>query len=291
MNTFLIFILSLILYCANSQPTTAPQSCCSGSQVPNGNGGFSGQVLQTYCNASVYQCSSWTSSGNGSQYSCGCIAGATCCTGNNCNCPGSVHKTGYQIGLQAANMRNIMFPVLGMIFGLVWVLIAFLGPFFPHTIMVLVISICNAIFGVFLLFNPTTVYVGLYFIGLGAFGIAVVRHHHSHYPFATLAIFSFLGCLFISGLVILVQSAPMIEQLVGTVLVGNPTQCEQSMDLYNYANNYFGVNLRCENYLLWLVFVLFFILVLQPILILCAYALVHTDNINNNQVVVTKVPA
>jgi len=73
-------------------------------------------------------------------------------------------------------MKKIMYPIMGVIFGVLWIILAFIGASLPHDILLIVVGLIDAIFGIFLIFLPVTTFLGLFYVAVGAFTIAVCRH-------------------------------------------------------------------------------------------------------------------
>jgi len=219
-------------------------------------------------------CLTQTASGI-SGYSCGdnsfcSTAGTTCCTTELCNCPANVHKTIPQIQEIGSEMRSIMYPLLGMLVALVWILSAVFMPSLPLKVVLLVFATLDCIFGMFLVFLPVSAYVGLYFTGIGAFMIAIAMHgQDNRVGLYSICILSLLGFFVLGGFVNIVSGNPLYETVYSAV--GN---CESSMNIQNLAVSYFNVNTRCENWLLFILFVIFVLFLIQPPIMMAAFFMV-----------------
>jgi len=226
---------------------------------------------------------------------CGNHSGETnykCCQKYGCNGgPGlDVHKDVVEMDVKKAAMRSIMYTILGMIFGVVWLISAILMPTFPSGWLQLIYGIIVAFFGLFLVLIPQTTYLGLYFVALGAFFV-YISHHDGKYHDNTAGAFGCaVGFLIISGLTFV---------SFGTgdwVTLTTPSQCftDLGYDIDPYGENLYGYPTRCENYLLYVLFCIYMLLLLMPFGIMLAWyatraaAVVPATNANTN---VVSVPA
>jgi len=140
-----------------------------------------------------------------------CVSGngTTCCTTDNCNCPSgppAVHQTQQQVQDTINQMHSIMYPLLGIIFAVIWLIMAFFFSLLPHSLLLIINSICVFVFGIFLICLARTTMFGLYFCALGAFAIAVCRAKHST-GVAFAGLFAVLGFFMLTGTVFLVKAA------------------------------------------------------------------------------------
>jgi len=208
-----------------------------------------------------------------STYAYSCVAQCTgnnsCCSTNFCNCPsgGVVHKTVAEVQNSIGDMRSIMYPVMGIVLGIVWLVMAFLGNGLPHSIILIVVALLDAFFGIFLIFLPTTVYLGLYYIALGAFTIAIVRHGMDSKGITIVILGTIVAFLMTGGLTLIIGGdGDYVDDIYN-----NAGGCEGSMDILNLFNTYYNVNTRCENFALYVVFCVFLLFLLQPITLISAY--------------------
>jgi len=201
-----------------------------------------------------------------------CVGTVKCCSTDNCNCPDGVHKTAQQVGDATGDMRKIMFPIMGLVFGLSWVALAFFINRIPHHVLTLtVISLIDVIFGIFLIFIPATAFLGLYFIALGAFSILVIRNGQPHQGMILIAVGSLLAFLVISGIVYVVSGGGnIIDQVQGSV-----QSCEGNLHLQNVDESYWNLNTRCENWVLFTVFSVFLLFLLQPITLMNTFYIMY----------------
>jgi len=198
----------------------------------------------------------------------GCsMAGTTCCSTEACNCPANVHKTTPQIQEIGSEMRSIMYPLLGMLVALVWIVAAVFMPSLPLKVVLLVFATLDCIFGIFLVFLPVSAYVGLFFTGIGAFTIAVAMHGQGNrVGLYSICILSLLGFFVLGGFVNIVSGNPLYETVYSSI--GN---CENSMNIQNLDVSYFNVNTRCENWLLFILFDIFVLFLIQPLIMMAAF--------------------
>jgi len=252
-----------------------PSYCCLGATSSDPT--ITSQItINQQCNINSNSgCVSTSTSGGGTTttiYTCapasGCGNVSGCCKANNCNCPGNIHKNTGQVAQVIGDMRNIMYPVLGMVFGISWIIMGFCGNVLPHAIIIIVIALVDCVFGIFLIFIPTTAYLGLLFIALGALSIAVVRHGIDDAK-GMMIIFlgSILAFLYTGGLIFIIGGqGSFVDQIAGGVF-----NCEASMDIVHIGNDYYNLNTRCENWALFVAFCVFVLFLVQPITIICAY--------------------
>jgi len=191
---------------------------------------------------------------------------ASTCTIDFCNCPPEAHKTEVAVGWFFGEMRKIMYPIMGIIFAIIWIVLAFIGGG-PTEVLLLVVSIIDAIFGILLIFLPPTAYLGLFYVAIGAFTIAVVKH----------SIGGKFGLYFVIGLTILVflltggltwiaGGGPFFEEVANSI--GN---CEDSMNIIDWDDAYWNLDTRCENFALFEGFCVFLLFLVQPIALLALF--------------------
>jgi len=287
-TTVLVLLLIVTsLFFAEAQTVSGYiQYCCVGATSSDSTAVESVQMQQcTYQNTACYSFSAGgttTTGGTGASItdydcygsgSCSSGGGITCCTSNNCNCPSGtlVHKTINQMtGEYAGDMRSIMYPVLGLFFGISWIILAFLGAALPHSIIILIIGIIDAVLGAFLIFVPATTYLGLYYVALGAIAIANIRHGSD-----TIGTIVFIGGVIVAflltgGLTVVNSGGDFVDQIVFSI-----PNCEASLDItsINTGNTYYNLNTRCENYALFVMICVFVLFLLQPSTLICAFFL------------------
>jgi len=175
-------------------------------------------------------------------------------------------------------MRSIMYTVMGSILGVLWIVFAIILPMLP-TILLLIFGVIDAVLAYFLLFIPITHFLGLFFMALGAFTIAT--HHHSDpYTFKFVAYGAIVGFLLIAGLTWVPGYSNNITGHTNFLEFIQPDPCVDSLGLATSAPraagrypdpNLWGQPTRCENYLLWVVFCVYLLLLIQPFVILLAW--------------------
>jgi membrane protein implicated in regulation of membrane protease activity len=252
--------------------------CCSGSNFNNQNG-----LAFAQCNAPYNtRCVTNTLNNNSTVvYSCGSddTQGQSCDT-DYCNCSDSVNKSVAGVQFFMAQMRRIMYPVMGVIFALIWVALAFIGGG-PIAIVLLVAGLIDALFGIFLIFLPVTTYLGLYYVLVGALTIAIARyayqrsgkHNSDHHRYAhsrrgiefvialTVIIFFITG-----GLTVISYNTPAgyFESINGFI-----GYCQPSMNLDSEDDG--GLTTRCENWALFTAFSVFLLFLVQPIALIALF--------------------
>jgi len=258
------FIVILLISLGLAQ---AVNFCCTGSYDSNNLQGTVGGVVQSTCpaNANAFCLSNIPAGSTVNSLSCGNAASTatSTCTSDYCNCPSSVTiiAPDYEFGL----MKSIMFPVMGCIFGVLWVLLAFFGKNISADVMLIVTGIIDAIFGIFLIFVPVTTFLGLFYIAVGALSIAVARHYWGGNTgvdfFLALTTIIFLltgGLTFVAfdfG-----QGLNYFDRLVLYVPF-----CDGDMNI-----NDGGRSTRCGNYAYFVAFSVYLLFLIQPIALLFA---------------------
>jgi len=212
----------------------------------------------------------------------GCTSSSTCslyscCTLDNCNCPASgpsIHKDYLAMTEAAGNMRSIMFPVLGIPFAIAYLVIAIFLSGLPHGVLLTVSGLITFVLALFLLLLPGSAYFGLYFAALGALCIGATRAT-SKFAAMSVAVLSVLGFFILTAVVYIFSGGVLFESLIFTTspaAVGT-SYCEQSMNIVNLQGLYYNLNTRCENYLLFTLFCVYVLVLLQPINALFAFGL------------------
>jgi len=176
----------------------------------------------------------------------------------------------------AGDMRRIMFPVMGMVFGVSWVILAILLSALPHAILLLALGLSDAVFGIFLIFLPVVATLGLFYTALGAFTIGVSRHGSNNPHLLTLVGVGAIVAFLLTGGLTLVSldgsgGGDFFSRLEASVVT-----CENDLDITNYENQYWNLNTRCENWLLYTEFCVFLLFLLQPLTIIVAFFTRHS---------------
>jgi hypothetical protein len=201
-----------------------------------------------------------------------------CTDGDNCNCPPGFFTTPDDDNDNSntspydpvyGNMKSIMYPVMGVIFGLLWLILAFIGAALPLDILLLIVGLIDAIFGIFLIFIPLTTFLGLFYMAVGAFTIAITRHAWGgdtgiDFLLAlTIIIFLLTGGLtfvaFDSG-----RGDNYVNRMAG--YAGNmatPFWCDNDMNIDHDDDD--GRSTRCHNYAYFVTFCVFLLFLVQPI--------------------------
>jgi len=221
-------------------------------------------ITSAFLNATTYSCAA-TASCSGT--------GATCCQTDNCNCPAKapyVHKTIGQVQDVISEMRSIMYPLLGIIFAVIWLVMALLFSGLPHGTLLMVSSFAVFVFGLFLVLLARSAFFGLYFAGLAACSIAVARSGGSKGP-AAVALFSALGFFMLTGTVYFVNTGSLFDDVAS--YVGN---CETNMGIDNmkqYWKPYYNLDTRCEDWLLFVEFCIYMLVLLMPMQVMLAFGM------------------
>ena len=165
-------------------------------------------------------------------------------------------------------MKKIMFPVMGIIFGVIWIILAFIGASLPVDIILLIIGLLDGLFGIFLIFLPVTTFLGLFYIAVGAFTITVSRHswggdHGIDFLLAlTTIIFLLTG-----GLTFVAFDFGLGNNYFNRISSYVPS-CDRDMNIGDHGpGNYSD---RCGGYALFIAFSVFLLFLLQPIALLAA---------------------
>jgi len=154
-----------------------------------------------------------------------------------------------------------MYPIMGIIFAILWVALAFIGGG-PVDIVLIGVGLIDAVFGIFLIFLPIVTYLGLFYCLVGALSIAVARHGSGGGGGITFVMVLTIIIFFITGglTVISYASPSAFEGIAG--YIGN---CETNMNIVNWDNKYWGLDTRCENWALFTAFCVFFLFLVQPL--------------------------
>jgi len=208
---------------------------------------------------------------------------ATICNDDYCNCPDGYQRFQDDPDSMFGEMKKIMFPIMGCIFGVMWVLLAFFGKRISSDIVLIVIGIIDAIFGIFLIFVPVTAFLGLFYIAIGALSIAVARHYWgghtgiNFYLALTTIIFLLTG-----GLTFVAYDFGYGLDYFQRVSFYVPF-CDGDMNVYNGG----GRSTRCGNYAYFVAFSVYLLFLIQPIALLFA-AFKRVDHHTDTTVVVNE---
>jgi hypothetical protein len=274
-----IAILLCVLFLGLTQ---AVRYCCTGSydsnypfDTPN--------VVEKRCldNANA-KCISNTT---GSLTTLDCANDATISTGDcdddYCNCPAGFNR-GYDP--QYGEMKKIMFPVMGVIFGLLWVLLALFGNRIAHDIVLLVVGIIDAIFGVFLIFLPITTFLGLFYIAIGALTIAIARHYWGgHRGIDFYLVLVTIIFLLTGGLTFVAFDWGIGGNYFNRIPGYHGFVCDRDMNIYSPNR----ISTRCGNYAYFVAFCVYLLFLIQPIAIIFA-AFKRVDHHKDTTVVVNE---
>jgi len=264
--TALLFILSSLII----NNAIAIRWCCGGSASSGTTG--TGNVYFVECPLTANtECASSTNNGTTTYIGCttqSTCSSVSCCPTEACNCPPNVHKTLPQIEEIAEEMRSIMYPLLGMVVAIGWIVAAIFMPKLPLKLVMFVIAGIDCFFGILLILLPTTVYIGLYFAALGAFILAVILHTQGNrFGLLSICALSFLGFIIVGGIMSLWSTGnPTIEDLYNSI-----PGCEVSMNIQNLQNLYYQINTRCENWLLFTIFSAFILFLNQPLAVMAVF--------------------
>jgi len=258
----------------------------NGNGFNNGNGNYlnNGNIGQIACTDDDARCI--VSGAGTAQTNIGCgndDSNATTCNDDYCNCPDGYQRLRDDPDSMFGEMKKIMFPIMGCIFGVSWVLLAFFGKRISSDIMLIVIGIIDAIFGIFLIFVPVTAFLGLFYIAIGALSIAVARHYWgghtgiNFYLALTTIIFLLTG-----GLTFVAYDFGYGLDYFQRVSFYVPF-CDGDMNIYNGG----GRSTRCGNYAYFVAFCVYLLFLIQPIALLFA-AFKRVDHHTDTTVVVNE---
>jgi len=167
-------------------------------------------------------------------------------------------------------MRKIMYPVMGMIFGVLWIILAFIGVRLPLDIILIVVGLIDAIFGLFLIFLPVTTFLGLFYMAVGAFTIAVCRHSWGgDRGIDFLLALTIIIFLLTGGLTFIAYDGGLgrdyVSRVAGYTYLFN---CDNDMNIYRDPGQ--GRSTRCENWAYFIAFSVFLLFLVQPIALIAA---------------------
>jgi len=267
-----IFLLSLGI-------AQAVRYCCTGSyDDSNNDNGLSpnyNNVFETECPTDTNaRCLSNVPSGS-TLTSLSCANDVTVgsgCTTDYCNCPQGFQRSSGRTH-QFGEMKKIMFPIMGVIFGVLWVLLAFLGigksgKRFSSDLLLTIIGLIDGIFGIFLIFIPVTTFLGLFYICIGALSIAIGRHYWGgnrgidFYLALTVIIFLLTG-----GLTFVAFDYGYGRDYFNRIALYIP-YCDSDMNISTDDDG--GYSDRCGNYAYFVAFCVYLLFLIQPIALLAA---------------------
>jgi hypothetical protein len=206
-------------------------------------------------------------------FSCGSSStpGQDTCDTDYCNCPDGANKSVGGVHFYMGQMRRIMYPVMGVIFAVLWVALALIGGG-PIAIMLLVVGLIDVLFGIFLIFLPVTTYLGLFYALVGALTISVARHAYDRDSHNTrrygwtrrgvyfVMILTVILFFITGGLTVFSYPVPIgyFEAIYNYI-----PYCQPNMNLSNDDDG--GLTTRCENWALFTAFSVFLLFLVQPI--------------------------
>jgi hypothetical protein len=163
-----------------------------------------------------------------------------------------------------------MYPVMGVIFGLLWVILAFIGSRLPLTAMLIIIGLLDALFGICLIFVPVTTFLGLFYIAVGAFSIAIARHRWGgDRGIDFLLALTIIIFLLTGGLTFIAfdfgQGRDYVNRLESYVPF-----CDRDMNINSDGGSNGRLSSRCENYVLFVIFSVYLLFLIQPIAMIAA---------------------
>jgi hypothetical protein len=259
-----IAIVLFVIFLGYAQ---AVNYCCTGSYDTN-NPLSSNTIIQSRCPGTANDVclsnvpvgSSLTDLGCGSDSS----VATTTCESDYCNCPSGFGPRSSSVW---GDMKKIMYPVMGVIFGVIWIILAFLGAKLPLTALLIVIGLLDAIFGLFLIFLPVTTFLGLFYMAVGAFTIAVSRHAWGgNRGIDFLLALTIIVFLLTGGLTFVAFDFGGGRDYVHRV-AGYYPLCDNDM---NIVSDDGGRSTRCGNYAFFVAFCVFLLFLIQPIAMIAA---------------------
>jgi hypothetical protein len=251
--------------------------CCSGTFDPNNPNNFNNIDREDCPNDSDDVCitrfDNTGSNGASRQNFLGCDDNSTgsnsVCVTDGCNCPPGFLTTSYYDPV-FGDMKSIMYPVMGVIFGLLWVVLAFIGASLPLDLILLIIGIIDAIFGIFLIFIPITTFLGLFYMAIGAFTIAITRHRWGgDTGIDFLLSISIIAFLLTGGLTFVAFDWGRGNNYINRMGAYTPFSCDNDMNLRRNGD-YRYTSTRCHNYAYFVTFSVFLLFLIQPIKLIAA---------------------
>jgi len=208
---------------------------------------------------------------------CNCPNGFTAATPNNNNNIVAAPNNGTTYDSVFGDMKKIMYPIMGVIFGILWVVLAFIGTGLKKvfTILLYIVGFIDAIFGIFLIFIPVTTFLGLFYMAVGAFTLAITRHRWGgDRGIDFLLALSFILFLLTGGLTFVAYDWGYGSNYVADRMSGYVPWCDNDMNIYD-DNNGIGRgpgyrSMRCGNYAYFVTFCVFLLFLVQPIAMIAA---------------------
>jgi hypothetical protein len=278
--------IAIILFVISLGLAQAVRYCCTGSYDSRNPLTSGSNIIQSTCPANANaRCLTNTPDGNSlTSLSCGAddAISTSSCDNDYCNCPNGWNRLQDDPDPMYGDMKKIMFPVMGVIFGVLWVVMAFIGRRISADIMLLVLGIIDAVLGIFLIFVPVTTFLGLFYIAIGALSIAVARHYwggHTGLDFylaLTTIIFLLTG-----GLTFVAFDFGNGLDYFNRVSFYVPF-CDSDMNI-----NEGGRSTRCGNYAYFVAFCVYLLFLIQPLALLFA-AFKRVDHHRDTTVVVNE---
>jgi hypothetical protein len=263
-----IAIILFILYLGLTQ--AAVNFCCSGTYDPNNQNNFDGITKQPCSNGDNVVCSKNIDSGSSLQ-TLDCSSNSTesgACFQDGCNCPqGFLTSNNPQASNNSTgtdpifgSMKSIMYPVMGVIFGVTWIILAFLGTKLPLDLLLFIVGFIDALFGIFLIFIPITTFLGLFYMAVGAFTIAITRHAWGgDTGIDFLLALTIIIFLLTGGLTFIAFDWGSGHNYIDRMAAYTPF-CDRDMNIYEN-----GRSTRCQNYAYFVTFCVFLLFLVQPI--------------------------
>jgi len=167
-------------------------------------------------------------------------------------------------------MKKIMYPVMGMVFGILWIILAFIGARLPLDVILIVVGLIDAIFGIFLIFLPVTTFLGLFYVAVGAFTIAVCRHSWGgDRGIDFLLALTIIIFLLTGGLTFIAYDAGLgfdyITRISSYTYLSN---CDNDMNINLDPGQVRST--RCGNWAFFIAFSVFLLFLVQPIALIAA---------------------
>jgi len=282
-----IAIILFVIYLGLAQADVT--FCCSGTYNPN-NPTQNTYTRITCPNDANTRCitNSQTGSSNSSRtLQCGDDSSdpSRGCDSDYCNCPDSSNSNNSPQFMTSIfrDMKKIMYPVMGVLFGVIWVILAFIGLRLPLDLILLVVGIIDALLGIMLIFIPVTTFLGLFYIAIGAFTIAICRHSWGgDTGIDFLLSITTIVFLLTGGLTFIAYDWGHGSDYVITRMWGYIPLCDSDMNIDNDNNN---LSTRCGNYALFVTFCVYLLFLIQPIAMIAA-AFKRVGHHNDNTTVV-----
>jgi hypothetical protein len=233
-------------------------SCCIGTVDPFDDNDMNDLVPTACPPGATDRCVMDRQSGV-TNYFCGSdnTTGTYTCGTDNCNCPSHIHDPEY------GELKKIMYPVMGVIFGVLWVLLAFIGAALPVSIILIVVGLVDAILGIFLILLPLTTFLGLFYMAVGAFTIAVSRHSWGgDTGIDFLLALTVIVFLLTGGLTFVAFDFGFGDDYVNRIR-GYVPFCARDMNLSDGGD-------RCGNYAYFVTFCVYLLFLIQPIAMIAA---------------------